>query len=104
MPKPKLLTVKKSKKPGKKWNFTFKSDTSQSKSKRTFTRSVGNSTRNNYTLHHNKTRRKHYLQRHKKNLNTGDPTRPGYISYYVLWGNSTSFEDNLKAYKKKFNL
>jgi hypothetical protein len=99
-PKSKLLTVKKSKKPGKKWNFTFK----HNKSQRTFTRSVGNSTRNNYTLHHNKTRRKHYLQRHAKNLNTGDPTRPGYISYYVLWGNSTSFEDNLKAYKKKFNL
>jgi len=99
MHKPKLLSVKKSTKPGKKWDFTFKGN-----SKRTFTRSVGNSTRNNYTLHHNKTRRKHYLQRHAKNLNTGDPTRPGYISYYVLWGNSTSFEDNLKAYKKKFNL
>lgn len=99
--KAKLLTVKKSKKPGKKWNFTFKKN---SNNQRTFTRSVGNSTRNNYTLHHNKTRRKHYLQRHAKNLNTGDPTRPGYISYYVLWGKSTSFEDNLKAYKKKFNL
>jgi len=95
----KLISVKRSKKPGKKWNFTFKTN-----SQRTFTRSVGDSTRNNYTLHHDKTRRKHYLQRHKKDLNTGDPTRPGYISYYVLWGKSTSFEENLAAYKKRFNL
>jgi hypothetical protein len=97
MPQAKLLSVKKSNKPGKKWNFTFKND-------HTFTRSVGNSTAENYTQHHNKTRRKRYLQRHKKNLNTKDPTRPGYISYYVLWGNSTSFEDNLAKYRKRFHL
>ena len=96
----KLISVKKSTKPGKKWNFTFK----HMNNKRTFTRSVGNATRENYTIHHNKTRRSSYLHRHHKNLNTGDPTRPGYISYYVLWGNSKSFEDNLKAYKKRFNL
>lgn len=96
----KLFTVKKSKKPGKKWNFTFK----RTKSGTKFTRSVGNSTRNNYTIHKNKTRRTHYLQRHKKNLNTHDPTRPGYISYYVLWGKSTDFDENLEAYKRRFKL
>jgi hypothetical protein len=96
----KLLSVKKSTKPGKKWNFTFKHKKNNS---RTFTRSVGNSTRENYTQHHNKERRKRYLTRHKKNLLTKDPTRPGYISYYVLWGSSTSFKDNLTRYKKRFS-
>ena len=98
---PKLVSVKKSTKPGKKWNFTFKKNI---KSPRTFTRSVGNSTRENYTMHKDKTRRKRYMQRHAKNLNTGDPTRSGYISYHVLWGESTSFKDNLLSYKKRFGL
>jgi hypothetical protein len=96
----KLLTVKKSTKPGKKWNFTFKRATSG----RTFTTSAGDSSAENYTMHHNKTRRSRYLERHKKNLGTGDPTRAGYISYYVLWGPSKSFEENLRAYKKRFGL
>ena len=55
-------------------------------------------------MHHNKTRRARYLDRHKKDLKTGDPTRAGYISYYVLWGPSTSFKVNLAAYKKRFHL
>jgi len=98
---PKLVSVTESNKPGKKWNFTFKRDPT---SKTTFTRSVGDSTREDYTMHHNKTRRARYLQRHEKDLRTGDPTRAGYISYYVLWGNSTSFKANLAAYKKRFGL
>ena len=96
---PKLVSVIKSDKPGKKWNFTFKRNAN---SDTTFTRSVGNSSSEDYTMHHNKTRRAHYLQRHKKDLRTGDPTRAGYISYYVLWGPSTSFKVNLAAYKKRF--
>jgi hypothetical protein len=96
---PKLVSVVKSDRPGKKWNFTFKRN-----SNRTFTRSVGDSSAEDYTMHHNKTRRNHYLQRHKKDLKTGDPTRAGYISYYVLWGPSTSFKVNLAAYKKRFGL
>ena len=98
---PKLISVTESNKPGKKWNFTFKRNPN---CKTTFTRSVGDSTREDYTMHHNKTRRARYLQRHEKDLKTGDPTRAGYISYYVLWGNSTSFKANLAAYKKRFSL
>lgn len=95
----KLKSVKPSNDPSKKWNFTFKN----TKSTRTFTRSVGAKGMMNYTQHHNKTRRKSYRQRHKKDLKTGDATRPGFISYYVLWGESTSFRDNLEAYKKRFH-
>jgi len=96
----KLESVKKSTRPGKKWNFTFK----HKNTGRTFTTSAGDSSAENYTMHHNKTRRSRYLERHEKNLGTGDPTKAGYISYYVLWGDSTSFEENLRAYKKRFAL
>ena len=98
---PKLISVTKSNTPGKKWNFTFKR---KPNSTQTFTRSVGDATREDYTMHQNKTRRKHSLQRHEQDLRTGDPTRAGYISYYVLWGESTSFKANLAAYKKRFSL
>lgn len=98
---PKLVSVTKSNKPGKKWDFTFKRTP---ESKTTFTRSIGDATREDYTMHKNKTRRARYRQRHEKNLSTGDPTRAGYISYYVLWGDSTSFNANLAAYKKRFGL
>lgn len=96
---PKLLSVKKSLKPGKKWDFTF-----TRKNKKTVTTSAGNSTMQDYTQHHDPIRRKSYLSRHKKDLDTKDPTRAGYISYYVLWGKSTSFKDNLEAYKRRFRL
>jgi len=102
MNKPKLLSVTRSKKPEKKWDFTF---TRKNKGKtHTFTTSAGNSTMQDYTQHHNESRRKKYLARHKKDLDTKDPTRAGYISYYVLWGKSTSFKDNLEAYKRRFRL
>ena len=96
----KLESVKTSTKSGKKWNFTFKNKNTGRK----FTTSVGDSSAEDYTMHHNKTRRTHYLNRHEKDLRTGDPTRAGYISYYVLWGPSKSFEENLRLYKKRFGL
>jgi hypothetical protein len=100
MQKAKLISVTRSKKPGKKWDFTF----TRKNKKSTFTTSAGNSTMKDYTQHHDENRRKRYLTRHKKDLGTKDPTRAGYISYYVLWGNSTSFRDNLEAYKRRFSL
>ena len=34
----------------------------------------------------------------------GDFKRAGYLSYYILWGESTDFFKNLKDFKKKYNL
>jgi hypothetical protein len=96
----KLFTVKKSHKPEKKWNFTFKNK----KTGHTFTTAAGATGYQDYTQHHDRTRRKRYLFRHKKDLKTGDPTKAGFLSYYVLWGNSTSFKENLEAYKRRFHL
>ena len=46
--------------------------------------------------------RERYRTRHKKDLETKDPRRAGYLSYYLLWGDSTSLETNIKEYKRKF--
>ena len=57
-----------------------------------------------YTQHHNIERRTAYRKRHEKDLLTNTPTRAGFLSFYILWGNSTSLNENIKSYKHKFNL
>ena len=60
--------------------------------------------KNDYTLNKDKERRARYRIRHKSDLDTKDPTRAGYLSYYILWGDSTSLKKNISDYKKRFNL
>lgn len=57
-----------------------------------------------YTLTGDKDARLRYQIRHKKDLRTRDPKRAGYLSYYLLWGDSTSLAENLASYKRRFNL
>jgi hypothetical protein len=54
-----------------------------------------------YTLKHDKAQRDRYRQRHKKDLETHDPKRAGYLSYYILWGDSTSIHQNVTAYQAR---
>lgn len=55
------------------------------------------------TSHHDKARRERYRQRHKRD-NLSNPLSPGSLSWYILWGNSTSLRKNLSDYIKKFSL
>ena len=57
-----------------------------------------------YTITKDKERRRLYRERHKKDLATKDPTRAGFLSYYILWGDSTSRAENIRKYKSRFNL
>ena len=57
-----------------------------------------------FTLTGSKVKRALYRSRHKKDLNTRDPLRAGFLSYYILWGDSTSVTKNVASYKKRFNL
>lgn len=57
-----------------------------------------------YTQHHDKERRERYRARHKKDLDTKDPKRAGYLSYYILWGDSTSLTANIADYRRRFGL
>ena len=51
-----------------------------------------------------KIKRKNYRARHKKDLDTKDFKRAGYLSRFLLWGDKPTLAGNLKDYKKKFNL
>lgn len=64
----------------------------------------GSAGMDDYTITKDKEQRDRYRARHKKDLDTKDPTRAGYLSRYLLWGDSTSLQQNIKDYKKKFNL
>ena len=39
-----------------------------------------------------------------KEDNLSNPRSPGALSYYVLWGDSTSKRQNIASYKRRFNL
>lgn len=55
-----------------------------------------------FTITKDEEQRKRYRARHKKDLETGDPYRAGYISFFVLWGDSTSIRENVKEYNRRF--
>jgi hypothetical protein len=57
-----------------------------------------------YTITRNKEQRARYRARHKKDLKTGDFKKAGFLSRYILWGDSTSRQKNIASYKKRFNL
>ena len=70
---------------------------------RTKTVHFGQAGADDYTIKKDKEQRKRYRDRHQKDLNTKDPMKAGYLSYFILWGESTSRAENIKAYKKRFN-
>ena len=99
MSKPVSVKISKSNKQGKKLMAVFTMDNGRTK-----TTHFGSEGMEDYTKTKDKEQRKRYRQRHKKDLQTKDPTRAGYLSWYILWGESTSLRDNISSYKKRFNL
>jgi len=71
---------------------------------RTKTTHFGAKGMDDYTITHDKEQRARYRERHAKDLKTGDPTRAGYLSYEILWGDSTSRQVNIRRYRDKHNL
>jgi hypothetical protein len=57
-----------------------------------------------YTITHDKEQRERYRTRHKKDLSTGDPKRAGFLSYHLLWGESTNLKKNKKEYERKYDV
>jgi len=92
------MVVKRSTKPDKKYMAIFTYPDGKKK-----TTHFGAAGMTDYLLSKDKERRSRYRTRHKKDLKTGDPTRAGYLSYYLLWGESTSLRKNISDYKKRFN-
>jgi hypothetical protein len=56
-----------------------------------------------YTQHKDKQRRELCRARHKSD-NLNDPTSPGSLSMYILWGDSTSIKQNIKLFRERFNV
>jgi len=83
----------------KKWKAVFRDENG-----RTISTDFGARGYEDYTIHKDKQRRERYRIRHVKDLRTNDPTRAGYLSYYILWGDSTSLKKNISDYKKRFHL
>jgi hypothetical protein len=95
----KLLRVSPSTRPDKKMMAVFEMDTGRTK-----TTHFGASGMDDYTITHDEEQRDRYRQRHKKDLATNDPTRAGFLSYYILWGDSRSKRKNVAAFKRRFDL
>ena len=98
MKKNSLMTVLPSNSKTKKYTATFMINGKEKKT------SFGAKGYTDYLLSKDKEQRDRYRKRHEKDLKTGDPTRAGYLSYYLLWGDSTSLKENIKSYKKRFKL
>ena len=93
----KLVRIERSGNKNKKYVATFSTDDKLKKIH------FGDSRHDDYTIHHDKKRRESYRARHY----TGKSAKPdtaNALSYHILWGESTSLQQNIKDYKKRFNL
>ena len=95
----KLLSVTHATDNKHKYTAVFEQDNGRKK-----TTHFGAKGMDDYTLTHDKDQRERYRTRHKKDLATKDPTRAGFLSYYILWGDSTSVQSNISSFKSRFGL
>jgi len=94
----KLVSVKPSHDGVHKYEATFDNDGRKKTTK------FGAKGMGDYTKTHDKEQRARYITRHQKDMSTNDPTRAGFLSRYLLWGESTSMMSNLRSYRARFNL
>ncbi len=92
----KVVQFKKLKSGKKKYEITFE------KNGKKYVRKFGSLGMSDYTIHKDKERRERYISRHKKDLRTKDPMKPGYLSMYILW-NKPTIKASLADYKKRLN-
>jgi hypothetical protein len=93
----KLISIAVSPRAGKKWRATFNHDGT------VFHTDFGASGYQDFTQHKEPERARLYRLRHQKDLNTNNPTKAGYLSYYILWA-SPNFDLNVRNYKKMFHM
>lgn len=100
----KLVSITKSPLRTKKWRATFEHDGhGTTVGKTIFHTDFGAVGYIDYTLGATDKQASAYRQRHRKDLETNNPTKPGFLSYYVLWA-SPNFSTNVRNYKKRFHL
>ena len=92
-----LVSIVRSPNPAKKWRAKFEHNGRERHT------DFGAKGMQDFTQHHDPERAERYRARHLKDLQTNDPTRAGYLSYYILWA-TPNFHHNVQAYKNKFGL
>ena len=92
------VVISKSDKAGKKLKAVFTRENGRTK-----TTHFGAAGMDDYTIKKDKEQRTRYRNRHRKD-NINNPESAGSLSWYILWGESTSRQQNIKSYKRKFNL
>jgi len=102
----KLLSIKPSDKATKKYVATFCMCDGATKCCDTERKKVnfGAKNSNTYLDHKDEAKRKAYIARHKVNENFNDPLSAGSLAKNLLWGPTTSLRENIKLFKKRFNL
>ena len=95
----KIISITTSNKSGKKMMAKFK----DKKTGRESTTHFGASGYKDWTAGATPEQRKNYRNRHKGD-NLTNPRSAGALSYYILWGNSSSKRENIASYKRRFNL
>jgi len=93
----KLVSIKPSTKSGKKLMATFENKNN----KRMSVTHFGATGYSDYTVSKDKEQRTRYRSRHKGD-NLTNPRSPGALSWYILWGNSTSRSQNTSAFRRRF--
>jgi hypothetical protein len=89
-----LLKIEKSPSAEKKWRASW-SDGS--------TTDFGQRGSDDYTLSATKEDRAKYRIRHQRD-HINDPQSPGALAWHLLWGESTSMQKNLAAFRRKFRV
>jgi len=95
----KLISVKPSDKPDKKYVAEFMMPNGRTKNTHFGAKGYLDFTHGATDEQH-----KAYKIRHKKDLDTADPTKAGFLSYYLLWGDSRNLQTNIASFKRKFRL
>ena len=91
----KLLKIIRSDKPDKKYAAYFSDGT---------VTHFGAKGYSDFLHHHDTERRERYIKRHKVNEDFNKPKTAGSLSLHILWGPTTSFRENIRIFKKRFNL
>ena len=93
----KLISITPSTKADKKYMAIFDNDG------RRKTVHFGQKNADDFTLTKNLDQKNRYQTRHRKDLETKDPTRAGYLSWYILW-NKPTLTESIRDYRQRFNL
>ena len=93
----KVVKFRKLKSGPKKYEITFL------KNGKKYVRKFGAAGMSDFTIHKDKERRERYISRHKKDLKSKDPMKPGYLSMFILW-NKPSLKASIADYRRRLGI